>query len=134
MPTRYQQLRQAIERLAASADQQHTYLEGILGHLAPSGDASRYGNDELALTFGDIYCAVGHMKEWGEITQTEIDAAKPLDTLLRKLSGPEKAGVWKREALWSDPHWDEVRTCARIVLDAFPDERRDSDWMPQTPI
>lgn len=133
MPTRYQQLRQAIERLAASADAQHAYLEGILGHLAPSGNTSGYGNDELALTFEDIYCAVGHMKKWGEITQPEIDAAKPLDAMLTRLSGPEKGDFWKRESLWSDPRWEEVRTCARIALNTFPDEERNSVWMAQTP-
>ena len=62
MPTRYQQLRQAIARLASAADEQHAYLESILSHLTPDGEVTGYGNDELALEFGDIYMAVGHMR------------------------------------------------------------------------
>ena len=131
MPTRYQQLRQAIARLASTADEQHAYLESILSHLAPNGDASGYGNDELALEFGDIYMAAGDMRDWGEITQEEIDAAKPLDDLLAKWSGGQDGEFWRREALWSDPRWDQVRQCARQVLSLYPDEERASGWQSE---
>ena len=112
MTTRYQQLRQSIVRLAAPADEQHKYLESILRHLTPDNDASGYGDDELGLEFGDIYIAAGHMREWGEITLQEIDAAKPLDALLEMWSGEENAGFWRREALWADPRWEQVRQCS----------------------
>ncbi len=127
---RYQQLRQAISRLAASADEQHAYLESILGHLTADGDASRYGNDELALEFDDIYMAAGHMRAWGEITQDEIDAAKPLDDLLHQWGGEQHAEFWRREALWQDQRWERVRQCAREVLRQYPDEKRPSEWTP----
>ena len=129
MPTRYQQLRQAIARLGSTADEQHAYLESILGHLTPDGDATGYGNDELALQFDDICMAVGHMQDWGEINQDEIDAAKPLVELLDKWSGEQNADFWRRDALWSDQRWDQVRLCARQVLLAYPDEQRETDWM-----
>ena len=129
MPTRYQQLRQAILRLGLNPDEQHTYLESILGHLTSDGDATGYGNDELALEFGDIYVAVGHMRDRGEINQDEIDAAKPLDELLDKWSDQQNADFWRREALWSDQRWEQVRQCARQVLSVYPDEERVSDWM-----
>ena len=129
MATRYQQLRQAIVRLQSSADEQHAYLESILAHLTPGGDATDYGNDELALEFGDIYLAARHMRETGEITQQEIDAAKPLSELLDQWSGEQNGDFWRREALWRDPRWEQVRQCARQVLSVFPDEERASDWM-----
>lgn len=129
MPTRYQQLRQAIARLGSTANEQHAYLESILGHLTPDGDARAYGNDELALEFEDIYVAAGHMRYWGEITQDEIDAAKPLEELLLKWSGRHNADFWRRDALWTDPRWEEVRERARKVLSAYPDEERESDWL-----
>ena len=129
MPTRYQQLRQAIARLGANADEQDAYLEGILGHLTPDGGASGYGNDELALEFEDIYMAVGDMLHWGEISQKEIDAAKPLNEMLSKWSGQQNADFWQRDALRSDQRWEQVRQCSRQVLLAYPDEERASDWM-----
>lgn len=128
MPTRYQMLRQAIASLAAPAEQQAAYLDRLHGPLTGGGSAAGYGNDELALEFDDFHCAVGHMLEYGEIRQTEIDAAKPLDELLLRRSGRRNADFWTREALFTDPRWDEVRDCARRVLAAFPDEERSSGW------
>lgn len=128
MQTRYQQLRCSIANLAASADAQAAYLDRLHSPLTGGASAAGYGNDELGLEFGDIYCAVGHMLEYGEITQKEIDAAKPLDSLLERWSGKANADFWTREALFTDPRWHEVRHCAQKVLEAFPDEVRGSDW------
>lgn len=130
MPTRYQQLRQAIANLAAPAAEQAAYLDGIFSPLTGRGSAAAYGNDELALEFEDIHCAVGHMLEHGEIRQAEIDAARPLDELLLRWSGRNNADFWAREALFTDSRWEEVRDCARRVLAAFPDEERSGGWKP----
>lgn len=100
---RYQQLRQAISQLASGADEQHAYLESILGHLTPDGDARGYGNSELAEEFDDIYRAAGHMRNWGEISQDEIDAVRPLNDIFDRWRGEQKPDFWQREALWSDP-------------------------------
>ena len=129
MPTRYQQLRQAIARLGSNADEQHAYLESILDYPRPKGTPTGYGNDELLEEFDGIYMAVEHMRQWGEIRQEEIDAAKPLDDLLNKWPGREHADFWRREALWGDPRWEQVRQCARQVLSHYPDEERPSDWL-----
>jgi hypothetical protein len=131
MPTRYQQLREAIANLAATADAQAAYLDRLFSRATGGASAADYGDDELALDFGDIYCAVGHMRECGEITQEEIDAAKPLHALLEKWSGEANADFWKREALFTDPRWEEVRLCAQKVLEAYPDQIRESDWTRQ---
>ncbi len=128
MPSRYQQLRQAIARLGANPDEQDAYLESMVGHLTPDGGASGYGNDELALEFKDIYMAVRDMLHWGEISQEEIDAAKPLNELLSKWSGEQNADFWQRNALWSDQRWEQVRQCSQQVLLGYPDEERESDW------
>ena len=128
MPTRYQQLRQAIANLAASAGAQAAYLDRLHSPLTGGASAAAYGLDELGLEFGDIYCAVGHMHEHGEITQEEIDTAKPLDALLERWSGAANADFWRREALFTDPRWVEIRQCAQKVLAAYPDEARESDW------
>ena len=115
--------------LGQSAEEQHAYLESRLGHLTIDGDASGYGNDELGLEFDDIFSATGHMRDWGEITPAEIAAAKPLDDMLTLLWEESNADFWRREALWSDPRWEQVRECARRVLRAYPDEERASDWL-----
>jgi hypothetical protein len=129
MPTRYQQLREAISHLAAPAEEQAAYLDKVFSSL--TGDSAEYGNDELALEFGGIYDAASHMLEFGEITQQEIDAAKPLDTLLSRWSGAANADFWTREALFDDPRWQEVRLSAEHALQAYPDEVRESDWTRQ---
>ncbi|HEY0114039.1 MAG TPA: hypothetical protein VGB59_12950 [Allosphingosinicella sp.] len=128
MPTRYQQLRQAIANLAAPAKEQASYLEQLHAPLTGGGSGAGYGNDELALEFGEIYCAVGDMHDYGEIRQAEIDAARPLDEMLDKWSGQQNADFWARGALFADHRWEELRECARRVLAAFPDEERQSEW------
>ena len=128
MATRYQQLRQAIANLARPAEEQAAYLDRLHEPLADGGSAAAYGSDELALEFGDIYCAVGEMRRYGEITQAEVDAAKPLDALLDRWSGHENADFWTREALFLDARWDEVRHCARQALASLPEEERASEW------
>ncbi len=127
MPTRYQQLRQAIANLAAPADEQVTYLDSIFASLT-LGSAENYGNDELGLEFGEAYAAAEHMLDFGEIRPAEIEAARPLDELIRRWSGRRNADFWAREALFTDPRWEEVRHCARRVLAAFSDEERPSEW------
>jgi hypothetical protein len=130
MPTRYQQLRQAIANLAAPAEAQIAYLDGIHRPLTGGGSAAGYSNDELALEFEDIHCAVGHMLEYGEITQAEIEAAKPLNELLLQRSGQHDTASWTRGALFTDPRWEEIRECASRCLAAFPDEERSGGWTP----
>jgi hypothetical protein len=130
MPTRYQQLRQTIANLAAPAEEQAAYLDSIFEPVAGGGSAAGHGNDELALELEDIYCAVSHMLEHGEIGEAEIEAAKPLNELLLHWSGRHNADFWSRDALFADPRWEEVRGCARRVLAAFPDEERPGGWKP----
>ena len=114
-------LRQAIANLAAPAEAQDAYLVSILGHLAPDGGRG-YGNDELALELGDSFGPAPDMLECGEITQEQIDAVLPLDALLEKWSGKENSDFWIRDALWTDPRWEEARLLARQALKLFPED------------
>lgn len=131
MPTRYQQLRQAIANLAAPAHEQDAYLVSILGHLAPNGGRG-YGNDELSLELENWFGACPHMLEWDEVSQAQIDAIIPLDAFLEKWSGEANADFWVRDALWTDPRWEEARILARRALSLFPDEERPG-WVPDGP-
>jgi hypothetical protein len=128
MPTRYQQLRQAVIRLSWSADEQHSYLESILAPVSGAGSSMGYGNDELALELEDIFRAAGDMREWGQISEAEVAAVKPLNSLLEKWSGSANEHFWRREALWKDERWEEVRACAKQALSSLPDEERDTGW------
>ncbi|WP_324750294.1 hypothetical protein SH591_01990 [Sphingomonas sp. LY54] len=96
--------------------------------MSKDGSGIGYGNDELALELNDIFLAAGHMREWGEISDAEVAAVKPLDDLLEKWSGEANSDFWQREALWTDPRWKEVRKCASQALAALPDEERDTGW------
>jgi len=118
MTTRYQQLRQAIANLAAPAETQAAHLQTLFG-----GDIGpEFCVDELAFEFGDYYSATRHMMTRREITQAEIDAVEPVDALLARWSGKANADFWTVRALFSDPHWEEVRACARQALDALTAE------------
>jgi hypothetical protein len=114
MPSRYEQLRQAIADLAAPAADQDARLCGW-------GLDARYGNDELALTFGGIFLAANDMFDQGELSESQRRASAPLDALLQRWSGQENADFWERQALWTDPRWEEVRMCALEVLASFPE-------------
>ena len=124
VPTRYQQLRQAVINLAAPAEEQVRYLDDSFAAITGRGSAAGYGNDELALELGDIFLAADDMIEHGELSHAEKEAVRPLDALLAGWSGRENADFWRREALFEDVRWAEVRACAAQALSRLPDERR----------
>ncbi len=86
--------------------------------------AAGYGNDELALELDDIFCAANDMIEHGELSEAEKDAIGPLSETLLKWSGQKNADFWRREALFHDGRWAEVRECAARILARLPDEER----------
>ena len=124
MPSRYQQVRHAVANLAATAEEQVRYLDESFTSLTGGGSAADYGNDELALEFDGMFQAADDMIEHGELTPAEKEALLPLDALLRKWGGQENADFWRREALFDDARWAEVRACAARALAVMPDEAR----------
>ena len=124
MTTRYQQLRQAVANLAASPGDQVTYLDQLFALLTGGGSAAGSGNDELALELDDLFHAANDMISHGELSQAEKDAIEPLALLLRELSCRKNANFWRREALFVDPQWVDVRICASAVLNRLPDGER----------
>ena len=72
-------LRDAVANLAAPAADQVAYLDRSFAGLTGGRSAEGYGNNELVLEFEDMFVAVDHMLDHGEITQAEIDALRLLD-------------------------------------------------------
>jgi hypothetical protein len=128
MGTRYTLLREAVANLAATAEAQVAYLDRSFSTLTGGGSAEAYGNNELALEFEDSFIATGHMLEYGEITQAEIERLRSLDELLGQWSGKTQAAFWAREALFSDPRWEIIRSRAAEVFATLPDETRESAY------
>jgi hypothetical protein len=127
VPTRYQRLRQTVANLAAPAEEQVRYLDLIFVPITGGGSAEGYGNDELALEFDDQFGCADHMIELGELTEDQKEALGPLDALLDRWSGRHNADFWRREALFGDPRWEEVRACAERALASLPAPDRPDD-------
>ena len=119
MQSRLERLRAAIANLAASPDEQAAYLDCLHDPVTGGESAARYGNDELAMEFGDIFLATGQMIDAGELTPWQRNAAAPLDQALQRWSGEVHADFWQRDALWSDARWEEVRRLAKQALAAL---------------
>lgn len=121
-------LRASIVNLAAAPEMQVAYLYRSFATLTGGHSARRYGNNELVLEFDDIFPAAEHMLEYEEITPSEIDSIKPLDRLIEQLCDEADETFWKREALFDDVRWQQLRSCASEALSALPDEQRESDY------
>ncbi|BCA62112.1 hypothetical protein HMP09_1346 [Sphingomonas sp. HMP9] len=128
MSTRYQQLRAAVANLAAPADLQATYLDGIFVLCTGGGSAEGYGNIELVEEFYDIFLARNHMFEFEEIRPSEVEAVIKLDKILSLICAEQDDRLWAREALFSDERWTKIRSYASKVLKELPDEPRESDY------
>ncbi|MEP9401078.1 hypothetical protein [Sphingomonas sp. VNH70] len=124
MPSRYQLLREAVRQLAAPAPEQVACLDAMFVRLTGGGSAAAYGNDELAIGLDDIFMAANDMIAHDELSEAEAAAIRPLDASLVRWSGEANAAFWRREALFHDPRWDEVRSLARHALAILPDEPR----------
>jgi hypothetical protein len=125
MPTRYEQLREAVRYLAAPAAEQVAYLDRLLRPVTGGGSAAAYGNDELALGLEDLFFAANDMISHGELKEIEAAAIRLLDEALTRFSGEQNASFWRRDALRGDERWDGIRTLAANALARLPEEKRD---------
>lgn len=115
----YRNLKGSIERLTLAADQQIAYLDSILGHLTTESDASGYGNDELAIELAENVYLLPNILDDGLLTEEAVEAIKSLDDFLEENSGQKNADFWRRDALYLDEHWNEVRRLAKVALSFF---------------
>lgn len=129
MATRYTQLKMRSRIWRRHLNSRWPIWTIFFRNLTGGGSAAGYGNDELALEFGDIFCAVGHMLEHGEILQSEIDTVQPLSDMLELFQKEASKEFWRREALFSNSRWEQLRICAASTLLKLPDEERDSDYL-----
>lgn len=100
--------REALRRLASSAEEQEQYLSEL--RTAPSAD-------ELALEFSDAFLVV----------QDELDAnarraGLDLDAYLETMSGTDNSTKWTVLALRRAPEWRIVRDLANRALLLFDGE------------
>ena len=124
MPTRYEQLRDAVRYLAAPAAEQIAHLDNLMSPVTGGGSAAAYGNDELALSLDDVFFASNDMIAHGELTEAEAAAIRPLSESLKQLSGTQNAPFWQREALGGDERWEGIRMLAENALAQLPEEAR----------
>ena len=127
MLTRYEQLRKAIKYLAAPAPEQIAHLDELMRPLTGGGSAAAYGNDELALSLDDLFCASNEMIAHGELTDAEAAAIRPLYQALTAFSGERDASFWRRESLYDDERWDKIRMLAASALAKLTKEARAMD-------
>jgi hypothetical protein len=103
-------LRSAVQRLAAPADEQ-------VRHLVELGSAP--SADELALEFDDFFRpAVGALGDSVPARRLMLRLAD-LDDLLRALSERDDPELWTTAALETSPDWADVRERAAAALREF---------------
>ena len=124
MPTRYEQLREAVRYLAAPAPEQIAHLDELLRPVTGGRSAAAYGNDELALSLNDLFFASHDMIAHGELSDAEATAIRRLDDALTDMSGERNASFWRREALYEDERWNGIRMIAASALARLPEEAR----------
>ena len=96
------QFLEAVQRLAASPEEQQAYLRQL--GTAPSAD-------ELALEFSDAL-----MLEKGLLDDAVRAAAVQLDEQLAGMGGPQHEELWTVAALHTSEEWRRVRELAAETL------------------
>jgi len=81
--------------------------------------------DELGLSFEEALPELEGQED--QLTDSQRMAIDQLDKLLLSLAGEWNADFWlKEQSLHTDPRWEEIRTRATRVIDAF-------DWPSEMP-
>jgi len=114
MDQRLETLKATLRTLSAPARAQADYLDGLCGPTAAD-----YGNDELGLELDDAFSSHEEMLKAGLLTDRQATAIRLLNGLLASGSSNAESEFWKREALSTDPRWEQVRSAARAALEAF---------------
>jgi hypothetical protein len=108
------QFRKALQQAALSADRQIARLRDFDVAFEVADDFSNWCRWAL-----------------GSIDLTLTDAQRSrlagLDARLAEMSGERNAALWTDEALRSRPEWEEVRRCAREILELLGWPLEDDD-------
>ncbi|MFJ2188179.1 hypothetical protein ACIOJE_09475 [Kitasatospora sp. NPDC087861] len=72
--------------------------------------------DELALDYDHAFRVVGHLVGAGRLDYEVVAELRAIDAVLCRMGGRENAERWSKDALSTDPGWNEVREKARRVL------------------
>jgi hypothetical protein len=100
------QLREAVELLAAPGDEQERWL---IQHRMPV--------DELALQLDDAVPGWFPRLAGAGLLDPKAEASlRALDAELGRFSGPQNASLWTEEALYDATEWTNVRTLAARAL------------------
>jgi hypothetical protein len=105
MPGLLQQITDALQRLASSADSQVSYLQSM-----------NLSADELALELDDSLPALGSLLESGQVTDQQAAAMRRVDEALSQMSGRANRELWTEEGLRHAPEWERVRNLAGEAL------------------
>src|ERR1700688_3573652 len=106
---------EAVERLAAPADEQAAYIRSL--GTWPS-------MDELALEFDDSFSPL-RAAESAATAPTDFVALGSLDRQLSEMSGHTNSHLWIEDAL-GGAEWQHVRELASAALAAPPPQHRTS--------
>jgi hypothetical protein len=114
--TRLEQLRHVVGILAASPEDQQSYLVEI-GMVDNSRPVDKLNNiDELGLEFEDgTYLVAGLLRDH-ELTAKGAQCIEKLSDFMLQLSGDENRDFWTIQALYEDRRWTEVRALAQVCL------------------
>ncbi|MEU1465698.1 hypothetical protein ABZ467_34620 [Streptomyces sp. NPDC005727] len=72
--------------------------------------------DEIALDFDHAFGMAEVLAEEGYLDRGVLPDLREIDAILSKMSGPENADRWTKDALCVDDGWSHARRLARRVL------------------
>jgi len=101
------QLRAAVERLAAPAAIQVQFLKEFGTY--PSAD-------ELGLLFHDLAVAASHLRSQNVISEQALASIRGLDEKITDFSGDSYSDEWDASALERSRNWADVREMASKTL------------------
>lgn len=107
-------LQETLGRLAASADEQSSYLVRL--GTAPS-------TDELALELDDLDGPLQILLEGGVVTPHAFEAVRRVRELLQAMSEDPPEGFWEVQSLASSFEWARIREQAAVALSCLGPSR-----------
>lgn len=108
----HEQLLESVNRLAASYDEQRTWLDSLPVSVPDAG--------ELGSEFSDYARFAADLASHGLISIQALEPIQRLDRFMQSLSGLANAKFWFFSSLASDPNWERIREMAREIQRLLP--------------